>query len=257
VKNIFRAIANIDFNLDLSNLETVQQLADEPLTYSEKFTRLSIYFLGNHPGLTQPGVPSTDADCEGSYPWMGYVVPTFGGASALMSICMQLYRELPMLQDVEKPPNWAIDPSKDQSNGPQYYDGYGCQNLGDIDSDWMRSTGAVMLHELMHFPGLFSDVPDYDATIVTTFDANTPHFIGDFWGDWPKNGYGPYNSAEIKNFLPRDHGDLVWKPVYNADNYISYALNKYYSSVCGRTFGETPSEDASWPARQPPPNPFP
>ncbi|KIW27740.1 uncharacterized protein PV07_07450 [Cladophialophora immunda] len=257
VKNIFRAIANIDFNLDLSDPEIVKQLADEPLTYNEKFTRLSIYFLGDHPGLTQPGIPESDLDCKGSYPWLAYVVPTFGGASALMSVCKLLYQQEPMLQDVEKAPNWAIDPKKDQSKGPQYYDGYGCQNLGNIDTRWMYSTGSVLMHELLHFPGLFADVPDYDANIATQFDANTPHFISDFYGDWPENGYGPYNAAEIKRYLPRDHQYLQWKPTYNADNYVCYALSKYYSRVCGRPFAEAPSADAAWPSREPPSNPFP
>ncbi|OAP65629.1 hypothetical protein AYL99_01601 [Fonsecaea erecta] len=256
VKNIFRTIANIDLDLDLSDPEMVKQLADEPLTYNEKFTRLSIYFLGDHPGLTQPGVPKTDLSCQGTQTYLAYVVPTFGGASALMSVCRLLYQELPMLRDVEDPPNWAIDPSKDQSNGRQYYDGYGCQNLGGIDTIWMRSTGSLMLHELMHFPGLFSSVPDYNANIAISFDANTPHFISDFYGDWPRDGYGPYNAAEIKRFLPRDQSYIEWRPVDNADNYVSYAVSQYYSIVCGRAFGEAPSEDAAWPAREPPSNPF-
>ncbi|KIW89618.1 uncharacterized protein Z519_09774 [Cladophialophora bantiana CBS 173.52] len=259
VKNMFRAIANIDLTLDLSNPETVRQLADQPLSYNKHFTGLSIHFLDNHPGLTQPGVVwDGTLTCHTNRPLLAFMVPTFGGTSGLMSVCKRLYAMLPMLQDVETAPNWAIDPSKGKSNGLQYYDGYGCQNLGDTDSSNLHSTGSVMLHELMHFPGLFSDVPHYAATIPSQIQfSSTPHVISDFFGDWPKNGYGPYNSAEIKRFLPRDHSYFEWKPTYNADNYVSYAVSQYYSRVCGRKFGEAPSEKAAYPNRHPPSNPFP
>ncbi|KAH0846026.1 hypothetical protein FOPE_12043 [Fonsecaea pedrosoi] len=256
VNNIFRAIANIDFDLDLSNPETVRQLAEEPLTYNEKFTRLSIHFLGDHPGLEQPGLPAPGHSCEDGATWLAFVVPTYAGDSALMSVCALTYQLKPMLADVERAANWAIDPAKDQSNGPQYHDGYGCENLGYVDSDWMHSTGSVMLHELLHFPGLFSDVPDYYRKIATAYDDDTPHFISDFYGDGPEDGYGTYNSAEIKRYHPRDQDWLEWLPIYNADNYASYAVSKYYARTCMRVFGETPSEAAAWPERPPAPDPF-
>jgi hypothetical protein len=131
------------------------------------------------------------------------MVPTDGGASALMSICAELYRQLPMLADIEIPREWAIDPSKDQSKGPQYYDGYGCDNLGDADSIWTSSAGSLLLHEIMHFPGLFYDVPGYKANIATFYDENTPHFISDYFGMWPQDGYGREYSLKDGSVLER------------------------------------------------------
>ena len=253
MKNIFRAIANIDFSLDLTKKETVDQLAGQTLAYSDKFSKLSISFLHEHPRLKDPGVPPQQQTCENPRT-LAFTVPTEGGASALMSVCPQLYQQLPMLADVEKPPDWAVDSSKE---GRQFHDGYGCDNLGTTDSTWMSSTGSIILHELMHFPGLFFDVPDYFTKIATWYDENTPHFISDYFGMWPQDGSGPYNAAEVRRYLPTDYDDFSWKPIYNADNYVMYALSKYYSQKCGRVFKEAPSEQDAAKARILPPDPFP
>src|SRR6202012_1435807 len=125
---------------DLSDKEALQNLINEPFTYSEKLTRLSIYFLGDHPGLLPPRGPGPQSpdcatkDANGNSYVYSVVAPIFGGTSTLMSVCSDTFLEWPMLEDIVNPPDWAIDPDKDQTGGPQYSDGYGCENLGDVDS---------------------------------------------------------------------------------------------------------------------------
>ena len=272
VKNMFRAIANIPFDLDLTNEETVKRLITDPLTYSPKFNRLSIRFLENHPGLNLPygpGMPYYNCDNSPlSGPVQAFLIPIFHGSSALMSICKYTYEGSPMLTDVINPPNWARDMSKDQSGGPQYLAGYGCKNLGNIDNDWMDSTTAVMLHELFHFPGLFEDVPNYAASILTerNVEGTDPgsgrveHLVSDWVGgpgQIPSDGYGAYNARLLNQLQPTDkNSGLQWDAIYNADNYAWYALSSCYSKQCGRDFKEAPDHDAAYPDRRLPPWPF-
>ena len=126
-----------------------------------------------------------------------------------MSICPELYRSLPMLADIEKPRDWVIDQWKHQSKGPSCYDEYGCDRLGDTDNIWMSNTGFILLHETMHFPGLFYDIADYKAKIDTVYLEHTPHFSSNFFGLWPADGYGAYIAAKIKRYLPLDYGDSM------------------------------------------------
>ncbi|KAK5434018.1 hypothetical protein LTR34_003530 [Exophiala xenobiotica] len=241
VNQMYRAIANIDFNLDLTDPKNVAELVSQPATWNEKFSRLSIHFMEDHPGLanlqfSHPScnIPQTTA----------FVVPTEGGRSALMSVCPWSYLVYPFSQDIQNPPAWAVDPSKDQSKGPQYYDGYGCASLGISDSWLLYSLSAMMLHELMHFPGLFADVPGYDDYITIQYSKDVPHFIADFPGPAPPDGYGPYYASLINRLQPKDPDGVAWKGIWNADNFASYAASRYWSEVCGRTFKACPNQAA-------------
>ena len=69
--------------------------------------------------------------------------------------------------------------------------------------------------------------------------------------------FAAYNAAEIKRYLPLDFDDFSWKPIYNADNYVMYAVSKYYSQKCNKVFDEASSQDDAAKERHPPPNPFP
>jgi hypothetical protein len=58
VENIFRATANIDFSLELTDNDAVGELASKTLDYNPKFSQLSISFLQEHRRLKDPGVPT-------------------------------------------------------------------------------------------------------------------------------------------------------------------------------------------------------
>jgi hypothetical protein len=252
---MFRTIANIPLDLDLSDKDAVAQLAAEPLSYHPKFNQLSIYFLGDHPGLDikngGPGI-AINLNCGNKkIKLQAYALSLYNGATALLSVCKFAFMSAPMLQDVINPPAWAVDPNKDQSHKTQFYDGYGCENLGDTDSNWMDSIAAIILHELFHFPGLFADVPDYGATIQLkgVVPGSGPgsgpieHQIDDWYGKGktPPNGYGAYNAKLVNDLHPLDKNGRPFLAIYNADNYAWYALNSYFSKTCGREFQECPS----------------
>lgn len=266
---MFRAIANIPFDLVLSQDGLRQLLSDEPLTYSDRFNSLSIYFLGNHPGLNLPNGPGLPPkNCiqtpDGRLP-DAFVSPAYNGNSPLISFCSSAYHS-PMLQDILNPPNWAIDPRKDQSQGPKYYEGYGCENLGTADSDWMMSTGSLLLHELFHCPALFRDVPGYANWIDHPGQAYgsgpgsgpVQNIIDDYYnpGKDPDNGYGPYNAAWLREKTPTDQYNQVWLPIFNADNYMWYALSSFFSKRCGTVYEAAPNQKSAYPFRPPPQWPF-
>ncbi|EXJ60369.1 hypothetical protein A1O7_04521 [Cladophialophora yegresii CBS 114405] len=258
VKDIFRTIANIPLDLDLTDKNALAQLAAEPLSYHPKYNKLSIFFLGDHPGLPAlygGNLPPGSLLCADPVGWQAHSNPVLGGAEALISVCKKTFSTIPMLQDVTKPPAWAIDPSKDQSRRAQFYDGYGCENLGDTDSDYLDSAGAVLLHELLHFPGLFADVPNYDAMIPFSSVASA-HWISDWMGPYPRNGYGAYNTMSISKRPPRDQDGRLFLPIYNADNYAWYAISSYFSRVCKKDLQDAPSEQAVWKHRRQPLWPF-
>jgi|SRR5271155_3743541 len=101
-----------------------------------------------------------------------------------------------------------------------------CECLGDTDSYLMQSGGAVLLHEFMHWRALTSQAPGFDD-----FIGPTPEIITD-WKPGPshafttpKNGYGPQRSAEL---VTHANGDAR----RNADNYMWYALSKYWGDKC-------------------------
>jgi hypothetical protein len=238
----------------LTNQDNIDQLVNKPATWNEKFSILSIHFLEDHPGLAaNPSLNVWGWSCKDQN---AYVVPTEGGQSALMAFCRSAYERWPFLHDIEYPPAWAVDPGKDQTKGPQYYDGYGCANLGISDSTYQYSISALMLHELMHFPGLFADVPGYADHITTEFSKDIPHFISDFDGPYPPHGYGPWGSKIINSNHPKDKRGLAWKGIWNADNFACYAASKYWEKTCGMTFQVCPNRSAAWKNRREPPWPF-
>ena len=269
VKNLFRAIANIPFDLDLYLSEKTALeafLATRP-PFTPKFQRLSIYFLGDNPSLALPNGPGVGTQC-GTNP-DGDVQATTNainnGKYNLVSICGQAYTKLPMLNDIINPPDWAKDPSKDQTGEPQYYEGYGCSNLGIFDSDHMDSVGAVLLHELFHWPGLFEDVSGYASNeplqgrVGGSGPGSGPvdNAIRDFPGSDPSSGYGPYNARIINEQEPEDNLKLAkWKGIMNVDNFVFYALSTYFSRVCKIDFKEAPDLFSAAPRRVPPPWPF-
>ena len=278
VENLFRAIAKIPYDLVLSDKDAVQDLISKPLEYTAKFNQLSIYFLGDNPGLLLPLGPGPQGTLACEVPnnnnadgLFAYLVPIYNGKSAIMSICKNTYN-YPTLDEIKNPPSWAIDPDKDQSQGPQFYSGYGCANLGDFDSCDQASSGEILLHELFHFPALFADVPDYAAKIVTTGDVvgtgPASGIVNNWISDWtegqppdPIDGFGPYNARLVNEMEPIDERPgpdkgIKFKAIYNADNYVSLAVSWYWARECSTKFKECPDEDSAFPERESPPWPF-
>ena len=270
---MFRALANIPFDTDLSDEKVLQELLDEPPGLSAKFTRTSIYFLGDHPGQFLPDGPGEQLYVCGKEmtPGSGDVGPLAitiswapKGETALISMCPFVYDVYPWFGYILDPPSWAIDDDKDQSEGPQYYDGYTCNGLQGFDSDYMSSPATTLLHELFHVPGLFDDVPGYSDTILTSEITQgtgpgsgiVQNLISDWKGDDPKYAYGAFNTRRLNELEPTDKEGLKWRGIYNADNYLFYALSSYYSRKCNLDFRKCPDEDAAYPGGRYPIWPF-
>ncbi len=260
---MFRAIAGIDFDLDLTDENVVLDLAKQPFAFSSKFNRLSVSFgLDNPRRELSNGGPGPPAKACVGGAWAS-TLPTYGGTNAIISICRTAFY-LPMLDDIISPKAWAIDRRKDQTNGPQYNDGYGCENLGDFDSDWMMNPGTILLHELFHWPGFFEDVPGYAATILTTYlvggtgsgSGLADHVITDYSGSAVPNGYGAYNTRLINELHPvysdGSKGSITFEGIYNADNYAYYAVSAYFTRTCNIDFKECPNAESAHRDRTPP-----
>ncbi|OAL37540.1 hypothetical protein AYO20_03047 [Fonsecaea nubica] len=154
------------------------------------------------------------------------------GPPGFMSVCDYAFSH-PSLADIENPPAWARDPT----GAPE--PGYGCDNLLDHDNDYMISLSGIMLHELFHWTYLFEDIPQFDHFIA--LDEELIRVIDDWKGPFPPDGYGPFH-AMLVNTLPMQ--PLVAFPsTNNADNYVYYALSKWWSFKCQRAFGPAVDED--------------
>ncbi|KIW65491.1 hypothetical protein PV04_07748 [Phialophora macrospora] len=99
----------------------------------------------------------------------------------------------------------------------------------------MRFSGAIILHQLMLWAYLFEDVPDYIFYI--NVDANLKQRIGDFPRPNPPNGYGPYNARLLKELSYATYGQYA--TLNSADNFMWYALTKWWSYKCATQFGQS------------------
>lgn len=91
------------------------------------------------------------------------------------------------------------------------------------DSYYMASGGSSILHEMVHYRYLTSQVPNFDTEI-----GPWPNRIEDFEapsGVSPKDGYGPQFASQLVGL-----GDGVAKN--NADNYAWYATTAYWRENC-------------------------
>ena len=266
---MYRAVANIPLDLDLSDKEALQKLIAAPLSYTDKFKRLSISFLRDHPGQAlpdgpgappdkSPGCGKTSSQLNGGLPY-GYTIPLVPGKNALMTICGLPYQHDPMLDDIIYPPFWAVDLDKSTEDEIIFETGYSCENdnIPPFDNSDMKSPAHSLLHELFHWRGLFEDVPDYEATIATNlYTSGTGpgsglvfHEIVDWTGGdppLPANGYGAYNTRRVNELEPYDkrQGTNI-KGIFNADNYAWYAVSTYFTQVCKKDFKECPDEDSA------------
>ncbi|OAL34370.1 hypothetical protein AYO20_06423 [Fonsecaea nubica] len=225
VSNIFRTFANIPLDLVLT-AETVVSVLTQP--NAQLNTRLgdSALFIGDD--LASPA----ERQCDGSAnAWM---TEDNDDRNADIYICEDIF-DWPSIEDIANPPqtSWARD-----SHG-QPRPGYSCAGLGDFDSDWMKTVGSTILHEYIHWGFLFVHVPDW-YHFIRVNDRGW-RAIEDYPGPNPPNGYGPYRAKLIKD----TYG--AWDQAYpvtvnNVDNYVYYALSKYWSWRCDRRFGPAPSD---------------
>ena len=100
-----------------------------------------------------------------------------------------------------------------------------CDQLDNFVSLKMMVPGSMLLHELMHWARL--TLAHAELTVVDWNAAKDPNVN-------PPSGYGPYH-AELLQKQKKD-------PVINADSYVWFALEAYWSEKCGRTF-ESQLED--------------
>ncbi len=275
---MFRAIANVDMALDLNDDNNLITFGTDPFSYNPRFPNLDIQFLEDNPRLKPenggPGIPSSNcanqANNKGNL--NAYLQNINGGNNALMSVCREMF-QLPMIDEIIKPPTWARDPQK-AGNPPhpddedpyalRYYDGYGCRNIGDADSQWMETTALTVLHEILHWPGLFGDVPNYAATIPPLEGSSPtnpilidfhPLIRGSSQPD-PADGYGAWNCMQINRLTPLNKDKVKYKSIYNPENYAWYASSRYFSDTCEIEFKAAESQDAFFKDRFPPKHPF-
>ncbi len=110
------------------------------------------------------------------------------------------------------------------------------------------------MHELMHYPELLNDIPRYNDLVEQ--EGTMLRAITDYTGDEPpEDAYGAFN-AQMLQELSTLHPDKYQphEAVNNADNYVAYALSKFFSWRCAREFGKATSKDDNY-NRVPPPRP--
>ncbi len=224
VSDVFRTIANIP--IDMSVADVRGHLSGGLLTIistdtlNPMFTDLIISF-GDHPGGMDNSGCSQDVTLEGYQTILRSDVSKF-----IITLCIPAW-SYPPIGAIVNPPADRVGQN-----------GFGCDGLGNRDSDLMMVPGSVLLHEMMHMGELFSGtVRNRDAKINTISAETHVHFIADYAGDLVHNweGYGPYYAHQLVDIPDGAYSNAL----NNADNYVWYALSKFWSVQCQRQFGES------------------
>ncbi|OQU98033.1 hypothetical protein CLAIMM_03870 [Cladophialophora immunda] len=220
VQRMFRTIANIDLFMEINPQDIGPLLlsSNSAATWNPDFIALCI---------------------AGDNAYTIYDTSPAARFSGLISLCPDsgLFQYRLSLRDTEDPPAWARV-GGDPSGTPLA--GFGCDGLGDRDTAYMKVIGATVLHELFHWPWMFLSVPDYAARV-----PDHDHRIWDYDGPWAPGAYGPFNALRI-NQLPADPRTGNSQSLQNADNYVWYALSRYWSFRCAKTFGPALSADDNY-----------
>ncbi|KIW63337.1 hypothetical protein PV04_10191 [Phialophora macrospora] len=242
VQALFGKIANIDPPKNPNPADTIALLPtfDMESSLSSFWSNLMITF-GDYPRMPADLRTPTSSKCVGIIP-NGYLyydakAPRpdnwdFQGA-CYMTLCPQaeVFNFRLDLAGTENPPDWA----RDDKGNPQ--PGWGCSGLGDTDSGYMKVIGSTVLHEMFHCLDIFAGVANYDKFI---YDGRHYGFNDQIHKiiDYPTEdrAYGPWRAANL-NQQPPDPDTGMSQSIQNADNYVWYALSKYWSWKCGRPFG--------------------
>lgn len=213
VHSIFKAIANIPLQIDIDQSTSLEILSSEAVTtLNPMFSKLEVS-LGDH-----PDIPENAKHCSTSTATAFCYTSRAIGDCAYISLCDTIWR-YPSLSEIENP----SDPSKREEPG------WGCDGIGSHDSEYMTSPGGILLHEMLHWYGLFQAVPHFDQLIEENA-VGIPQ-IGDFQGPDPPNGYGSFHAQQLRS-------------IDNADNFRVYAESKYWAFKCRRSFtGSTDTAD--------------
>jgi hypothetical protein len=208
---VFKTVANIPLAAKLDDTTVVDILSSSNVHEMSPLFNHLVLSVGNNPDL-----PDMKQLCGKSANGVTPVAFTFLshalGNWAWISLCEDVW-QYPSLEEIYEP----LDARKGTL-------GWGCEGLGDHDSELMTTTGGLLLHELMHWTGLLENVPNFDD-LIGEGDIGFPQ-IGDFPGPNPPDGYGPIHAKQLKS-------------VENADNYRCYAESKYWQYRCGHAFKES------------------
>ena len=150
--------------------------------------------------------------------------------SAYLSLCPDkpifLYRV--SLKQQENGPVWGrVDGKPDGAFLP----GFGCSGMLDRDTGYMEVIGSTVLHEIFHWPRAFKDVPGY-AKFIKPNGFNGPQIVDYTVTPWLTDPYGPWNAMRLNQLpLPADPVTGKSQSIQNVENYVWYALSKYWSWV--------------------------
>lgn len=230
---MFRTIANIP--LDIPMAESSAPLNPDlsnilvGLTTPARFELMLISWNDNPIRMVLPNTPSCDDGATEGW----YEQCRLNADGACISMC-DLVWDHPPLQEIFQPEiEWIGHP------------GFGCETLLGEDTNLMLPAGGVLLREMLKWNYLFSDnVREWDIRIRT--NAIHEHQINEYQAPGPNsippNGRGPYNAALLKT-LPRG---ALSETVNNAENYVWFALSRYWSIKCGAVFGPATDPSASF-----------
>ncbi|KIX92546.1 uncharacterized protein Z520_11722 [Fonsecaea multimorphosa CBS 102226] len=240
VEQVFRRIANFppDAVLELTDFETImQQRADVGL--DRRLIDLLITY-DNHPNGIQQF-------CDDDDDTLGFFTLLTTGEPCVC-ICPYTMRAFPDEEEINNPPAWA----RDADGNP--LPGYGCDGLGDHDSDLMWFPGAILLHELTHYSNFFQDIPGWDNLIG--FDSAGQRSIDDWEGPVPPFGYGAFYARILQYLSTVNPAQYAGghEAINNADSYAAYALSVWWRWRCGREFAPSVNS-ADTDNRVPPPRP--
>lgn len=221
---MFRSLAAVPADFDASAFPNPGDFRDflnelSPATLNDKFAGLSVSY-GNHPSVSRAVFDLDHFDCAEPTTYGHMVVDEDDEKIAWMSLCPQVFTNYYSIHDTLAP-----------SAALAGVAGLTCDGLGDHEIDYMETPGLSFLHELMHWPYLFEDVPGYDTKIRRY--GNGVRAISDYLGTNPPNGLGAFYAHQLRN-LP-DRGGFS-EALNNAENYAWFAAVKFWSWACGDKF---------------------
>ena len=120
-----------------------------------------------------------------------------------------------------------------------------CEELPDAVTSGMATLSSLMLHEVTHWNILtLRSAPAFDLRVNDYgFGLNGQTIPTD---GMPPNGYGPYNAMMLNRNRARGLAEDK-QPTRNADSWMYFALESYWSRVCSRQFNDPAAPAAPQP----------